>query len=456
MKDISDIVSAQRTFFNSGKTREIAFRIRQLEVLRQAVKENENRILDALYADLRKSYYEGYLTELGLVLEDIRFSIKKTARWAKPRRVRTPYYHLPASSWIYPEPYGLALIIAPWNYPFQLAMAPLVAAITAGNCAMIKPSEFSPHTSEVISRLVEKFFDPAYIAVKTGDVAVSEALLAEKYDKLFFTGSPNVGRIVMTAAARHLTPVTLELGGKSPCIVEKDADIALSAKRIVSGKFINAGQTCIAPDYLMVHQFVRDRLVDEIQSCIRRFYGKNPIDSPVYPRIINRRHLDRLQSLMEGTTLIYGGNHDPHNLRLSPTLVSDPPLSHPVMQEEIFGPILPVIPYTHISEVIDVVNARPRPLSLYLFTRSRKTAKTVIKQVSFGGGCQNDTVIHFATPYLPFGGVGNSGMGSYHGRFGFNAFTHYKGVMKNTFRIDLPFRYPPFFKHVNLLKKLIR
>jgi aldehyde dehydrogenase (NAD+) len=456
MKDIGKMVGAQRRFFNSGKTLDVSFRTRQLGLLHHAVKENEKMITDALHADLRKTPYESYMTEIGIVLEDIRFYMKKTARWAKPRRVRTPFYHLPASSWIYPEPYGLSLIIAPWNYPFQLAIAPLAAAVSAGNCAMVKPSEFSVHTSEVMADLIKQYFDPEYIAVVTGAVETSKALLAEKFDKIFFTGSPGVGRIVMKAAADNLTPVTLELGGKSPCIVEADADIRLSAKRIVSGKFINAGQTCIAPDYLLVHHSVRDRLIDEIQGYIQRFFGENPANSPEYPRIINSRHLERLVGLMSGTTLICGGDYDPETLFLSPTLVGDVDGSHPVMQEEIFGPILPVISYDGIAEVIDMVNSRPRPLALYLFTGNHRTAETVLKRVSFGGGCVNDTLIHFATPYLPYGGVGKSGMGSYHGKFGFDAFTHHKGVMKNTFMIDFPFRYPPFFKHIKLLKKILR
>ncbi len=456
MSHIDGIVSAQRAFFNAGKTRDVDFRIRQLGILRRALKENEKQILDALYADLGKSDYEAYMTEVGIVLEDIRYYLKKIRRWARPRRVRTPYYHLPASSWIYPEPYGVALIIAPWNYPFQLAVAPLVAAVSAGNCAVIKPSEFSVSTSQVLADLARRYFDPAFIGVVTGDVAVSKALLAEKFDKIFFTGSPGVGRIVMGAAARHLTPVTLELGGKSPCIVEKDADIPLSAKRIASGKFINAGQTCIAPDYLLVQRSVRDSLVDEIQGHIRKFFGENPAESKVYPRIINKNHLERLSGLVEGATLICGGDHDPETLYFAPTLVEGTDLSHPIMQEEIFGPILPVLTYDTITEVIDMVNSRPKPLALYLFTGDAGKAKAVMNKTAFGGGCVNDTLIHFATPHLPFGGVGNSGMGSYHGKFGFDTFTHYKGIMKNTFHVDLPFRYPPFFKYINLLKKVLR
>ena len=456
MKDIKGIVAAQRAFFASGKTREVSFRRRQLGILRHAVKENEKSIQEALYADLRKSPYEAYMTEIGIVLEDIRFYMKNIRRWARPKRVRTPYYHLPATSWIYPEPYGMALIIAPWNYPFNLAVAPLVPAISAGNCAVIKPSEFSVSTTEVLADLFKRYFDPAYITVVTGGVGTSKALLAEKFDKIFFTGSPAVGRIVMGEAARHLTPVTLELGGKSPCIVEKDADIPLSAKRIVSGKFINAGQTCIAPDYLAVHHSVRDRLVDEIGKHLHRFFGNNPADSPVYPRIINKKHLERLSGLLEGTTVIFGGDHDPDTLFFSPTLVTGMALSHPVMQEEIFGPILPVLTFDTIAEVIDMVNSRPKPLALYLFTNDPGKAKTVMKRISFGGGCVNDTLTHFASPFLPFGGVGNSGMGSYHGKYGFDSFSHHKGVLKNTFRIDFPFRYPPFFKYLRLLRKVLR
>ena len=456
MNDIAGIVAAQRVFYNTGKTRDVEFRIRQLGILRQALKENEKQLLDALYADLRKSNYEAYLTEIGIVLEDIRHAIRKTRQWARPRRVKTPFYHLPASSWIYPEPFGLSLIVAPWNYPFQLAVAPLVAAISAGNCAVVKPSEFSPATTDAIANLLRRYFDPAYITAVTGAVETSQALLAEKFDKIFFTGSPEVGRIVMEKASRHLTPVTLELGGKSPCIVESDADISLSAKRIISGKFINAGQTCVAPDYVLVHRSVADRLTDEMIRYIRSFFGENPAQSPAYPRIINRQHLERLSGLLSDITPVCGGDYDTDTLYFAPTLIRDPALTHPVMQAEIFGPILPVVTYGGMSEMIQQVNSRPRPLALYLFTEDRGKAKAVMNRVSFGGGCINDTLIHFASPYLPFGGVGNSGMGSYHGKFGFDAFSHRKGVMKNTFLVDLPFRYPPFFRHIKLLKKVLR
>jgi len=456
MADIGKTISRQKQFFYLGHTRELSFRLNQLRTLQRAVIEKEKLIMDALYADLKKSPYEAYLTEVGIVREEIRFFMKHLPKWIKPRRVRTPFYHLPATSHIYPEPYGVVLIIAPWNYPFQLAVAPLVAAMAAGNCAVIKPSEIAPHTAEAIAEIADSYFDPGYFSVITGGVEASTELLQEKFDYLFFTGSTNVGRIVMSAAANHLTPVTLELGGKSPCIVDSDADIKLTAKRIVSGKFINAGQTCIAPDYLLVKQTVRDELVNEIKKYIEQFYGKNPKNSAEYPKIISRKHFERLTTLMQDSTVLCGGESDPSQLYIAPTLVTDVDWSHPLMQEEIFGPVLPVIDYNWLTDAILTVKEHPKPLALYVFTKNPKTAETVLKQVSFGGGCVNDTLIHFANPYTPFGGVGASGMGSYHGKSGFDTFTHAKGIMKNSFWIDFPFRYPPFFKHVNLIKKVLR
>jgi aldehyde dehydrogenase (NAD+) len=456
MKDYGRIVAAQQAFFNTGRTLSIPFRLHQLKTLRAALKNDEARVTEALHADLGKSPYEAYMTEIGIVLEEIRFYLRKTPKWAKPHRVRTPYYHFPATSRVYPEPFGTALIIGPWNYPFQLIMAPLVAAMAAGNCAVLKPSEFSVHTSDVLKDLISRHFDPAYITVELGDAETSKGLLEQKFDKIFFTGSPAVGRKVMAAAAKNLVPVTLELGGKNPCIVEKDADLHVTAKRIVSGKYINAGQTCIAPDYLLVHRSIRDRMIDEIRNCIDDFFGKDPSRHPAYPRIIHKDHLRRLVALTEGTEVIFGGVHHAQSLYFAPTLLKEPDLSHPVMEEEIFGPILPVVSYDSISEVIELVKSRPRPLALYLFTSDRSFAKTIMKRISFGGGCINDTLIHFATPYLPFGGVGGSGVGSYHGKFGFDAFSHQKGVMKNGFLIDLPFRYPRFFRHINILKKVLR
>ncbi len=456
MTEIRTMMKNQRAFFNSGQTKDIAFRVKQLKILKHAIEENEGKILQALHEDLRKAPYEAYLTEVGIVLDEIGHMIKKVQKWARPKRVGTPIYHFPASSYIYPEPYGISLIISPWNYPFQLAVAPLAAAMAAGNCAVIKPSEFSAHTSQVMAELFDVYFDPAYISVVTGDADVSKALLAEKFDYIFFTGSPAVGKIIMTAAAEHLTPVTLELGGKSPCIVDQDANIEIAAKRIVSGKFINAGQTCIAPDYLMVHQSVKEQLVDRIIHYIHMFYGTLPTESPDYPKIINKNHFNRLLGLTKDATIMCGGAADSEKQILAPTLLSDVGWDHPSMQEEIFGPVLPVMEFDNLSDAIARINERPRPLALYVFSNDQSSIDSVLKNVSFGGGCVNDTLIHFATPNLPFGGVGTSGMGGYHGKFGFDTFTHYKGIMRNTVRFDFPFRYPTFYKYLKLLKMVLR
>lgn len=456
MDTINQIVDRQRSFFNSGRSRNVSFRIKALKVLQQVVRQKEGLILEALRADLGKARFEGYLTEVGIVRDELRHMIAKTRKWARPRRVRTPIYHIPAISRVYPEPYGVTLIISPWNYPFQLAMAPAIASIAAGNCVIIKPSEFSENTSRLIAEICEDNFDPGHIAAVTGDVNVARELLSEPFDYIFFTGSTNVGKSVMKAAAEHLTPVTLELGGKSPCIVSGDADIAAAAKKIASGKFINAGQTCIAPDYVLVHRSVRERLVSEIIDIIGRFYGPDPKQSPDYPRIISRKHFDRLSALMNDTTILSGGQTDSEDRYIAPTLVEAPPGDHPLMTEEIFGPILPVLEYDAFGAVIDAVRSRPRPLALYLFTKNPVEEQRALNELSFGGGCINDTLIHFATPYLPFGGVGYSGMGQYHGKAGFNTFSHEKGIMKARSFFDNPFRYPPYMKSLKMIKTVLR
>ncbi|MDA3895979.1 MAG: aldehyde dehydrogenase [Desulfobacteraceae bacterium] len=456
MTEIRTIIEKQRAFYNSGQTKDVSYRIKQLKILKHAIEENEEKILQALHEDLRKSPYEAYLTEVGIVLDEIGYMVKKVQKWSRPKRVGTPIYHFPAASYIYPEPYGISLIISPWNYPFQLAVAPLAAAMAAGNCAVIKPSEFSVNTSQVLAELFDVYFDPVYISVITGDADVSTALLAEKFDYIFFTGSPAVGKIVMTAAAEYLTPVTLELGGKSPCIIDQDANIEIAAKRIVSGKFINAGQTCIAPDYLMVHQSVKEPLVDRMIHYIQKFYGTLPTESPDYPKIINQKHFNRLLGLTKDATIMCGGAADSEQQIIAPTLLSDVDDDHPSMQEEIFGPVLPVMEFDNLSDAISRINGRPRPLALYMFSNNQSSIDAVLKNVSFGGGCINDTLIHFATPNLPFGGVGNSGMGGYHGKFGFDTFSHLKSVMRNTVRFDFPFRYPTFYKFLKLLKLVLR
>lgn len=454
MTDFSDRLSSLKTFFSQSRTRPLAFRVEQLKTLRQVIKDNEARIFEALNKDLGKSNYESYLTEIGLLLEEIGFTLKHLPSWIKPKRVRTPILHFPASSRIIPEPYGVALIIAPWNYPFQLAVAPLIGAMAAGNCAVIKPSEYSRHTSHLLADLVRDHFPGDYITVIEGDVTVNQALLKEHFDTIFFTGSVPVGRIVMAEAARNLTPVTLELGGKSPAIVDETANLKLSARRIASGKFINAGQTCIAPDYVLVQGTVKDEFIAAFKEQLHHFFGDDPGTHSDYPRIISERHFDRLQGFLETGTILHGGETDRESRYIAPTLIADVSWEDPVMQEEIFGPILPVLTYDDISEAITAINSRPKPLALYLFSNSGKIRQKVTTEISYGGGCINDTLIHLATPHLPFGGVGESGMGSYHGKASFDAFTHYKSILKNSFLFDNPFRYPPYGNKLGLVKKM--
>ncbi|MFP3981492.1 MAG: aldehyde dehydrogenase [Desulfobacterales bacterium] len=456
MTDIESIIADQRSFFASGRTRNISFRQQQLRILRNAIAQNEKRILSALHADLKKSEYEGYLTEVGIIYDEIRHIVKHTPKWARPRRVRTPIYHFPAKSMIYPEPYGVVLVISPWNYPFQLAVSPLIGAISAGNCAVIKPSEYSPHTSELLCEIIAAHFRADYITAVTGDAETSRALLEEKLDYIFFTGSPEIGRRVMESAARHLTPVTLELGGKSPCIVAEDADLDSAAKRIVSGKFINAGQTCIAPDYVLAHHSIKEALIKRMDEVISEFYGKNPQDSPDYPRIINKRHFDRLAGLLKGADIAVGGQTDRDGLYFAPTIVNAEFRDQPLMEEEIFGPILPVLSYDTAERAIDAIGSLPRPLALYLFTRKKNLANRILNEVSFGGGCINDTLIHIATPYLPFGGIGQSGMGRYHGKASFDTFCHEKSILKNLSPFENPFRLPPYGNMLKWLKKVLR
>ena len=453
--DISSLLKKQRTYFDSGQTKDVAFRKTMLQALYSILHENEKKILKALKQDLSKSAYEGYMTEFGLTLHEIRFVLKKLSRWARPRKVRTHWLQLPASSTIYPEPYGIALIISPWNYPCMLTMTPLIGSMAAGNCSIIKPSEYTPHTSAVIAEIIGDRFDPDYIAVIEGDAQISSALLAEPFDYIFFTGSPGVGKIVMTAAARNLTPVTLELGGKSPCIIDRGVDLDRAARRIVSGKFINAGQTCIAPDYLLVHQTVKAELVMHLKDYIRDFYGDFPEQSPDYPRIVNEKHFDRLKQFLSSGNIICGGQTDRHDLYIAPTLLDGLSWEDPVMQEEIFGPLLPVITYDDLTGAVSTIKKLPRPLALYFFSNSREDTQRVLNEVSFGGGCINDTLLHVANPYLPFGGVGSSGIGSYHGKASFETFSHKKSILKKPVKIDTPLRYPPFGNKLKFLRKLL-
>ncbi|MFC4101144.1 aldehyde dehydrogenase [Paenibacillus xanthanilyticus] len=455
--EISALVLRQKRFFSEGRTLSLAFRKEQLSRLKAAVKTYEQEILDALLADLNKAADEAFMTEIGLLYTEINEAMKRLRKWAKPKKVRTPLLFFGAKSYIMPEPYGTVLVIAPWNYPFQLAIAPVIGAIAAGNTVIVKPSELTPHVSAVLAKLFHSAFDPAFAAVVEGEVETSRALLAQPFDYIFFTGSVAVGRTVMESAAKRLIPVTLELGGKSPCIVHRDTNLKLAAKRIAYGKLMNAGQTCVAPDYLLVHQSIKSEFVRALKDAFREFYGDNPIESARYGKIVNERHFDRITGYLEGGgTITHGGRYDRGKLKIEPTLIENVTWEQPVMQDEIFGPILPILTYDRIEEVIHAVNDRPKPLALYLFTDDGAIERDVLARISFGGGCVNDTLMHLGTSNLPFGGVGESGMGSYHGKFSFDTFSHRKSVLKQTMRFDLALRYPSDKSRIELLRKAMK
>ncbi|ETT47626.1 aldehyde dehydrogenase [Paenibacillus sp. FSL H7-0942] len=432
MDQAKQLVTEQRTFFYTGQTKNIEYRINALQQLRKGIEKYQQRIQDALRADLNKSEAEAYGSEIRIVLGELDFALEHLQEWAVPKQVPTNSAMPDGVSTIYPEPYGVALIIAPWNYPFQLAFGPLIGAIAAGNCAVIKPSELTPAVSRLTYDLIQEIFPQEYIAVMEGEVEASTALLKEKFDYIFFTGSTGVGRIVMKAAAEHLTPVTLELGGKSPAIVHSDADLKLVAQRIVRGKFLNAGQTCVAPDYLLVHEQVHDELINLIGAEIKDKFGDDVLQNSDFPHIVNARNFDRLSKfLTDGKTLI-GGRSVREQLLIEPTVIGDVNWESAVMQEEIFGPILPVFTYSDLNPMLDEIVRRPKPLALYLFTQDEQLQDQVLNQVSFGGGCINDTLSHMTSHYLPFGGVGESGMGSYHGQQSFDVFSHHKSVLKRS------------------------
>ncbi|MDM9381044.1 aldehyde dehydrogenase [Chlorogloeopsis sp. ULAP01] len=451
---VCELVHKQRNFFATGQTKELNFRLKNLESLKQVVIEHEQEILKALTADLHKPIFESYLTEISTIKE-IDYARKNIRNWIKPKKAAVSLEFFPYSARIQPEPLGVVLIISPWNYPFHLIISPLVGAIAAGNCAILKPSEFAPHTSTLLAEIIKRTFDPAYITVVEGAVETSQNLLAEKFDHIFFTGSTAVGRMVMEAAAKHLTPVTLELGGKSPCIVDTEIDIEKTARRICWGKFVNAGQTCIAPDYLLVHQDIKQPLLDSIKKCLQEFYGENPANSPDYARIIHDKHFERLIKFLDDGEIVIGGKTNRDQLYISPTVLDHISWDDYVMQEEIFGPILPIITYTNIADVINNINSRPKPLALYLFSNNKNLQQRVLQSTSSGGVCLNDTLMQFGVPTLPFGGVGDSGMSSYHGKASFDTFSHYKSVLQNSFWLDLKWRYAPYEGKLSFLKRLI-
>lgn len=451
---MEELIKKPRHYFLSGKTKSLDFRINKLLKLKKAIIDNEKNITEALKKDLSKSPTESYLTEIGVILEEIKFTLKNIKNWVKPEKVKTPLMQFKSQSYIYAEPYGLSLIIGTWNYPFLLCFSPLVGAIAAGNCAIVKPSEVSPNCSKVISKIIKEAFNEEHVESVEGGVETATKLLSQKFDYIFYTGSVDVGRIVMKAASNNLTPVTLELGGKSPCIVDEDIDIDVAARRIVWGKFLNAGQTCIAPDYLYVHKKVKKELIEKIRESIKEFFSGNPKESPDYSRIVTERHLDRLSKLMNTGKVIIGGEVDKANLYISPTVIDEIGWNDPIMQEEIFGPILPVMEYDKLEEVIDVVNNHPKPLALYLFSNNKEAQQKVIESTSSGGVCINAPIHHQVSPFLPFGGVGNSGMGGYHGKFSFDTFSHKKAVVIKSFFPDFKIMYPPYRGKLKILKKI--
>ncbi|WP_449539598.1 aldehyde dehydrogenase [Ferdinandcohnia sp. Marseille-Q9671] len=457
MNTYRELLKRQREFFATGKTKEIAFRIETLKEIRNIIKMNEKQIMKALQIDLNKSEFEAYTTEIGFVLEELRFTIKHIEKWAKPRKVKATLSGFGTKSYIYPEPYGVALIISPWNYPFQLAFAPLIGAIAAGDCAILKPSELTPVTSKLLANLISKAFPQEYIAVVEGGVETSTALLNEKSDYIFFTGSVSVGKIIMEAAAKNLTPVTLELGGKSPCIIHKDANLRYAAKRIAWGKYTNAGQTCVAPDYLYIHNDVKDEFLQLLKNAIDDLYGDVLREDSRFTKIVSDNHFKRLTAFLTNSGSIYhGGKYDADKRIIAPTILSDITWRDPIMEDEIFGPILPIIGYDDLLEIIEEVNRRPKPLALYIFSEIERVQNKVLESISFGGGCVNDTVYHFTSPHLPFGGVGESGIGAYHGKGSFDIFSHEKGIMKQTTRFDLPFRYPTMKHGLKLIKLIMK
>ena len=452
-KEINDIVVKQRKYFQTGATLSVNTRISGLRRLYTAISQNEERIHDALRKDLGKSGFESYMCETGLVLEEISYMLKHIRRFSREKRVHTPLSQFHSRSYKKPSPYGVTLIMSPWNYPFMLTLSPLVDALAAGNTAVVKPSAYSPHTGNVIQHILSKCFDPQYVAVVTGGRAENTCLLREHFDYIFFTGSQSVGKEVMRNAAEHLTPVTLELGGKSPCIVDQTADIKLAAKRIVFGKYLNCGQTCVAPDYVYCHHSVKDRLIKEVQAQIQKQYGKEPLQNPDYGKIINEKHFDRILGLIDEKKIVQGGKADRKTLQIEPTVLDNLSFSDAVMQEEIFGPIMPVLTYDSLEEVIRTINSMPHPLALYFFTSDKSAAKEVTSRCGFGGGCINDTIIHLATTEMGFGGFGESGMGAYHGKTGFDTFTHYKSIVDKKTWLDLPMRYQPYQK---IQEKMVR
>lgn len=441
--DIQALVTAQRAHFNTGATLPLSARRTALKRLRAAIQAHEADISAALRSDLNKSPTESYMCEVGLTLSELSFVEKRLAGWMGDKPHLTPLAQFPARSLTVQEPYGVVLIMSPWNYPFLLTMEPLIGAIAAGNCAVVKPSAYSPATSAVVRDILADCFPPEFVSVVEGGRAENQALLDQKFDYIFFTGGVAVGKEVMSKAAKHLTPVTLELGGKSPCIVDATAKLDLAAKRLVFGKLLNCGQTCVAPDYLLIDRRVKDRFLAYVRKWVAVQYG-DALDNRGYVRMVNEKHFHRVMGLIDPAKVVFGGKGDPDTLKIQPTVLDNVSPEDPVMQEEIFGPVLPVLTFGQVEEALAFVNARPRPLALYLFSRDRAVRELFLRRASFGGGCVNDTIIHLATSRMPFGGVGNSGMGGYHGKASFDTFSHRKSIVEKSTLVDLPVRYAPY------------
>lgn len=456
-KEIKRIRNLQREFFLSGATLDVDYRISALKTLRECIKAHEDEICEALHADLGKSVTESYMCEIGLVYDELRYMISHVERLSKERWVPTPLAQFASRSFVKPSPRGTALIMSPWNYPILLTFDPLIDAIAAGNTAMVKPSVQSPATTEVITKIIELCFPEKYVAMVTGGRAENRYLLDEKFDVIFFTGSKNVGKYVMNKASEHLTPVILELGGKSPCVVDRSADIPLAARRIVFGKFLNCGQTCVAPDYILCDREVKDKLIASLSVEMRKQFGGNPLENEDYGKIINQKQYDRLVGLLDEEKIIIGGRHDDETLRIEPTVMSEVSWDDPVMQDEIFGPILPIICFDNVNEALNIINEHANPLALYVFAEEKWVQQAFTSACTFGGGCINDCIIHLATTHMPFGGVGESGMGAYHGKVGFDSFSHLKSIVDKKTWLDLPVRYQPYKEsYYNLIRRLMK
>src|SRR6056297_919447 len=451
---VKELVAAQNDFFATQKTKNVAYRKKYLKKLQQEILDQEDVICDALYADFKKPKFESLATETQFALAELKHAIKNMNAWSEPKRVSASWSNFPSKEWIQPEPYGKVLIISPWNYPFMLAISPLIGALAAGNTAILKPSEFSTHTSQIIAQIIRKVFPPEYVTVVEGGVEASTQLLAEKWEYIFFTGSTRVGKIVYQSAAEHLTPVTLELSGKNPCIVDETASIKPAAKRIAWGKFMNAGQTCIAPDYILVHKSVKDALVNSLRQHITEFYGEAMEASNDFARIATSKHYEELKAMLEGQKILFGGTFTDKDRYLAPTLVDEPTLDSEIMEGEIFGPILPLISYEDESELDQYISKYPNSLAFYVFSSDKKFQKRLMRRYSFGGGAINDTVVHISNKNLPFGGVGASGIGGYHGKHTFDLFSHHKSIAKRGTWLDPPLRYAPYNLSLSLVKKI--